>query len=165
MWSHVVLLWHQVTMIASEQHLYQAIVFTRKLATGSKHDHLFCYCPLVGILFEVLIIVIMHLACHKLNTYNIITKTGLELTKFNINNITSGFRCSELLNTSVKITGWRHTSKTDAKRKRHFSTLPQPSCQYGCFYVIMASLLACIWTYWLVHDQQTLWPDLNLRDR
>ncbi len=27
---------------------------TRKLATGSIHDYLFCYCPLVGILFEVL---------------------------------------------------------------------------------------------------------------
>ncbi len=41
-------------MVASEQHLYQAIVLPRKLATGSIHDYLFCYCPLVGILFEVL---------------------------------------------------------------------------------------------------------------
>ncbi len=41
-------------MVASEQHLYQTIVLPRKLATGSIHDYLFCYCPLVGILFEVL---------------------------------------------------------------------------------------------------------------
>ncbi len=36
------------------EHLYQTIVLTRKLATGSIHDYLFCYCPLVGILFDVL---------------------------------------------------------------------------------------------------------------
>ncbi len=41
-------------MVASEQHLYQTIVLPRKLATGSLHDYLFFYCPLVGILFEVL---------------------------------------------------------------------------------------------------------------
>ncbi len=49
-------------MVASEQHLYQTIiqfdktiVLPRKLAKGSIHDSLFCYCPLVGIiLFEVL---------------------------------------------------------------------------------------------------------------
>ncbi len=48
-------------MVASEQHLFQTIVqfdktivLPRKLATGSIHDYLFCYCPLVGILFEVL---------------------------------------------------------------------------------------------------------------
>ncbi len=48
-------------MVASEQHLYQTIVqfdktivLPRKLATGSMHDYLFCYYPLVGILFEVL---------------------------------------------------------------------------------------------------------------
>ncbi len=48
-------------MVASEQDLYQTmvqfdktIVFPRKLATGSIHDYLFCYCPIVGILFEVL---------------------------------------------------------------------------------------------------------------
>ncbi len=42
-------------------HLYQTIVkfditivLPRKLATGSIHDYLFCYCPLVGILFEIL---------------------------------------------------------------------------------------------------------------
>ncbi len=47
-------------MVASE-HLYQTtvqfdktIVLPRKLLTGSIHDYLFCYCPLVGILFEVL---------------------------------------------------------------------------------------------------------------
>ncbi len=41
-------------MVTSEQHLYQTIVLPRKLATGSIHDYLFCYCPLVGILFKVL---------------------------------------------------------------------------------------------------------------
>ncbi len=41
-------------MEASEPHLYQRIVLPRKLATGSIHDYLFCYCPLVGILFKVL---------------------------------------------------------------------------------------------------------------
>ncbi len=30
------------------------IVVPWQLSTGSKHDYLFCYCPLVGILFEVL---------------------------------------------------------------------------------------------------------------
>ncbi len=49
------------TIVASGQHLYQTIVqfditivLPRKLATGSIHDYLFSYCPLVGILFEVL---------------------------------------------------------------------------------------------------------------
>ncbi len=41
-------------MAASEQHLYQTIVLPRKLTTGSIYDYLFWYCPLVGILFEVL---------------------------------------------------------------------------------------------------------------
>ncbi len=48
-------------MVASEQHLFQTtvqfdktIVLHRKLATGSIHDYLFCYCPLVGIIFEIL---------------------------------------------------------------------------------------------------------------
>ncbi len=44
-------------MVVSEQHLYQTIVLPRKLTTGSIHDYLFCYCPLVGIIFEVLRIV------------------------------------------------------------------------------------------------------------
>ncbi len=50
-------------MVASE-HLYQtivhfdkSIVLHRKFATGSIHDYLFCYCPLEGILFDVLRIV------------------------------------------------------------------------------------------------------------
>ncbi len=50
------------TIVTSEQHLYQTIVqfdktilLPRKLATGNIHDYLFCYCPLVCILFEVLI--------------------------------------------------------------------------------------------------------------
>ncbi len=41
-------------MVALEQHLYLAIVLPRKLATGSINNYLFCYSPLVGILFEVL---------------------------------------------------------------------------------------------------------------
>ncbi len=48
-------------MVASEQHLYQTIVqfdktivLPRKLATGIIHDYLFCYSPIVRILFEVL---------------------------------------------------------------------------------------------------------------
>ncbi len=48
-------------MVASEEHFYQRIVqfdktmvLPRKPATGSIHDYLFCYCPLVGIPFEVL---------------------------------------------------------------------------------------------------------------
>ncbi len=53
------------TNVTSEQHLYQTIVqfdktivLPRKFATGNIHDYLFCYCPLVGILFEVLRIVL-----------------------------------------------------------------------------------------------------------
>ncbi len=57
LWRQIVLLWHQITMVASEQHLYQTIVLPRKLATGSIHEYVFCYCPLVGILFEVFRIV------------------------------------------------------------------------------------------------------------
>ncbi len=62
LWPHFVLLWHQVTMVTSQQHLYhiivhfdKTIVLPRKRATGSKHEYLFCYGPLVGILFEALI--------------------------------------------------------------------------------------------------------------
>ncbi len=61
LWHQIVLLWHQVTMVASKQHLYQTIeqfdktiVLPRKLATGSIHNYNLCYCPLMGILFEVL---------------------------------------------------------------------------------------------------------------
>ncbi len=48
------------TIVTSDHHgnirttLYQTIVFPGKLATGSIHDYIFCYCPLVCILFEVL---------------------------------------------------------------------------------------------------------------
>ncbi len=49
------------TILMSGQHLYQTkvqfdktIVLPRKHATGSIHDYIFCYCTLVGILFEVL---------------------------------------------------------------------------------------------------------------
>ncbi len=52
------------TIVTSEQHLYPTIVqfdktvlVPRKLATGNIHDYIFCYCPVVGILFEVLRIV------------------------------------------------------------------------------------------------------------
>ncbi len=37
---------------------------TRKLATGSIHDYLFCYCPLVGTLLEVLRINTISTASH-----------------------------------------------------------------------------------------------------
>ncbi len=53
LWHQIALLWHQFTIVASK-HLYQTIVLSRKLATGSIHDYFFRYCPLVGILFEVL---------------------------------------------------------------------------------------------------------------
>ncbi len=49
-------------MVASEQHLYQTIVLPRKHATGSIHDYLFCYYPLVGIVFEVLRIQVIKVA-------------------------------------------------------------------------------------------------------
>ncbi len=48
-------------VVASGQHLYQTIeqfdrtiVLPRELATGSIHDNLLCYCPLMSILSEVL---------------------------------------------------------------------------------------------------------------
>ncbi len=50
----IVLLRHQVTMVASKQHLYQTIVLPRKLSTGSNNGQFFSCCPVVGILFEVL---------------------------------------------------------------------------------------------------------------
>ncbi len=40
-------------MVASEQRLYQTILLPKLLATGSIHDYIFCYCPLVGSLLEV----------------------------------------------------------------------------------------------------------------
>ncbi len=42
--------WPDVTMVQSDI----TIVVPWQLSTGSKHDYLFWYCPLVGILFEVL---------------------------------------------------------------------------------------------------------------
>ncbi len=39
-----------VTIVQSDV----TIVIPWQLSTGSKHDYCFCYCPLVGILFEVL---------------------------------------------------------------------------------------------------------------
>ncbi len=58
LWHQIVLFCHQITMVASEQHLYQTIVLPRKLATGSIQYWLpFLLLPLVGILFELLRIV------------------------------------------------------------------------------------------------------------
>ncbi len=64
LWYQIVLLWHQVTMVSSEQHLHSTIaqfdktmVLPRKRATGSILDYMFRYCPLVGVLFEILIII------------------------------------------------------------------------------------------------------------
>ncbi len=45
LWCQIVLLWHQATMVAAEQHTYLRIVLPKKLATGSMHNYLFCYCP------------------------------------------------------------------------------------------------------------------------
>ncbi len=66
----IILLWYQVAMVASEQHLDQTIVqvdktivLPRKLTTGRIHDYIFCYCPVVGILFEVLRIIVHVLSC------------------------------------------------------------------------------------------------------
>ncbi len=42
------------TFISNNSTIWQIIVLPRKLATGSIHDYLFCYYPLVGIPFEVL---------------------------------------------------------------------------------------------------------------
>ncbi len=61
LWCHIVLFWHHITIVAPEQHLYQTIVqfdktivLPQKSETGSVLGYHFCYCPLVGILFEVL---------------------------------------------------------------------------------------------------------------
>ncbi len=40
------------------------IVVPWQLSTGSKDDYLFCYCPLVGILFEVLRIILANKKPH-----------------------------------------------------------------------------------------------------
>ncbi len=42
--------WPDVTIVQSDV----TILVPWQLSTGSKDDYLFCYCPLVGILFEVL---------------------------------------------------------------------------------------------------------------
>ncbi len=70
---------HGQMAVASKQ-LYQiivqfdkTIVLLRKLATESIHDYLFCYCPLVGILFEVLRIdpcILMFIASGLLHNQN-----------------------------------------------------------------------------------------------
>ncbi len=53
--------WWPVTIVQSDL----TIVVPWQLSTGSKHDYLFCYCPLVGILFEVVRI----LQSHANNTF------------------------------------------------------------------------------------------------
>ncbi len=51
----LLLLLHHVTMVGSiRRTVISNNSITQKSATGSIHDYLFCYCPLVGILFEVL---------------------------------------------------------------------------------------------------------------
>ncbi len=47
--------WTDVTIVQSDV----TIVVPWQLLTGSIHDYLFCYCPLGGILFELLRIVVM----------------------------------------------------------------------------------------------------------
>ncbi len=49
--------WPDVTIVQSDI----TIIVPWQLSTGSKHDYLFCYCPLVGILFEVLRIRLLNL--------------------------------------------------------------------------------------------------------
>ncbi len=68
-------------MLASENHLYQTIVqfdktivLHRKLASRSTHGYIFCYCPLVGILFEVLRIVNYLFVLTKKETYILLNK-------------------------------------------------------------------------------------------
>ncbi len=60
-------------MVAAEQHLYQTIVLPRKLTTGSIYDYLFCYCLLVGILFEVLRIIVQRAFILVFNAFNYTT--------------------------------------------------------------------------------------------
>ncbi len=61
LWRQIVLFWHQVSMVATEQHLFQTIVkfdktivLPRKLATWKNTWLPFLLMPLVGIPFEVL---------------------------------------------------------------------------------------------------------------
>ncbi len=52
--------WYGTSIVTSDYTIMtsrQIIVLPRKPATGSIHDYLFCFGPLVGILFEVLSIV------------------------------------------------------------------------------------------------------------
>ncbi len=66
--------------IVTSEHLYQTIVqfdetivLPRKLATGNMHDYFFCYCHLVGILFEVLRILMHPSYLHKTNLETLTT--------------------------------------------------------------------------------------------
>ncbi len=70
LWRHIVLLWHQVTMVASEPHFWQNNNITQKTCNRKYiHDYLFCYCPLVAILFEVLRITITDLSLTYLSGF------------------------------------------------------------------------------------------------
>ncbi len=81
------------TIVTSEQHLYQTIVqfdetvvLPRKLATGNIHDYLFWYCPLVGILFEVLRINIQFVL--KVSTMFMLSQTLFRFSTAMITQIT-----------------------------------------------------------------------------
>ncbi len=50
-WFHNSTIWHHNSSSR------KVILVPWQLSTGSIHDYLFCYCPLVGILFEVLRII------------------------------------------------------------------------------------------------------------
>ncbi len=88
LWRQIVLLWHQVTNVASEQLSCQTIVLPRKLATRSIHDYLFWYCPLVGILFEVLRIVNDIYSRSGATTYTcIVYRSGVMMHLFHLQEV------------------------------------------------------------------------------
>ncbi len=62
----ILLWWPDVTIVQS----HVTIVVPWQQSTGSIHDHLFCYCPLVGILFEVLRISSMSNFCKTETTFS-----------------------------------------------------------------------------------------------
>ncbi len=71
-------------MVPSKQHLYQTIVLSRNIATGNIYDYLFCYCPLVGILFEVLRITVQYFFVNSNNILNSICQMQLLQLHFDI---------------------------------------------------------------------------------
>ncbi len=54
--------WPDFTIVQSDV----TMVVPWQLSTGSKHNHLFCYCPLVGILFKVLRITLIKASNRKI---------------------------------------------------------------------------------------------------